>query len=132
VVAIDAVADAELVVNATPVGMVGPPGSGGLPLGPPDSGGLPLGPPGSGGLPLGLDPARLGPGQLVVDLIYAPPSTPLLDAARTAGAGLANGLGTLIHQAARQSRLWTGMDPPLAVMSAAALAALAAADHPAT
>jgi shikimate dehydrogenase len=99
---VEVVGDAELVVNATPVGMT------------------------STSLPLGIDPSRLGPGQLVVDLIYRPPSTPLLDAARAAGTRVANGLGTLIHQAAAQSRLWTGMDPPLQVMSAAALAALAA------
>ncbi|MDQ1393375.1 MAG: shikimate dehydrogenase, partial [Acidimicrobiaceae bacterium] len=79
----------------------------------------------AGGLPLELDPGWLGSGQLVVDLIYAPPSTALLEAARAAGARVANGLGTLIHQAALQSRLWTGMDPPLEVMSAAAVAALA-------
>jgi len=102
---IDAVAGAELVVNATPVGMLGHR---------------------SGDLPMGLDTARLGSGQLVVDLIYAPPSTPMLDAARAQGARVANGLGTLIHQAALQFRLWTGMDPPLPVMSAAAMAALAA------
>jgi shikimate dehydrogenase len=104
VASIEAVADAELIVNATPVGMTD---------------GL-----GSDDLPLGLDRSRLGPGQLVVDLIYAPSSTPLLEAARAAGAGLANGLGTLIHQAALQSRLWTGMAPPLEVLSAAAAAAL--------
>jgi shikimate dehydrogenase len=110
VASIDAVAGADLVVNATPVGMTGPPGS--------------------GDLPLGLDGARLGSGQLVVDLIYAPPSTPLLDAARSAGATTANGLGTLIHQAGLQCRLWTGMDPPLEAMSVAAVAALAARGHP--
>jgi shikimate dehydrogenase len=105
VAGIETVADAELIVNATPVGMTAGQGS--------------------GGLPLDLDPGWLGSGQLVVDLIYAPPSTPLLEAARAAGARASNGLGTLIHQAALQSRLWTGMEPPLEVMSAAAVAALA-------
>jgi shikimate dehydrogenase len=105
---VDAVAGADLVVNATPVGMVGHR---------------------SQDLPMGLDTTRLGPGQLVVDLIYAPPSTTLLDAARDRGARVANGLGTLIHQAALQFRLWTGMDPPLEVMSAAAMAALTARHH---
>jgi shikimate dehydrogenase len=112
VAGVEAVSDADLVVNATPVGMTGPPES--------------------GDLPLGLDPARLGPGQLVVDLIYSPPSTPLLEAARAAGAQGANGLGTLLHQAGLQCRLWTGMDPPLSVMSAAAAAALAARGHTAS
>ena len=104
--AVEAVDGADLIVNATPVGMTGPPDS--------------------GELPLGLDPGRLGAGQLVVDLIYAPPSTPLLEAARAAGATAVNGLGTLIHQAGLQFRLWTGMDPPLGVMSAAAVAAMVA------
>ncbi len=104
VVTIDAVGDAELIVNATPVGMTGS-GS-------------------DADLPLCLDPSRLGPGQLVVDLIYAPLETPLLASARSAGARVANGLGTLIHQAALQSRLWTGVDPPLDVMTAAAAAEL--------
>jgi shikimate dehydrogenase len=103
---VEAVADADLVVNATPVGMTGP------------------------DLPLDLDPTRLGPGQLIVDLIYNPPSTALLDAARAAGAAAVNGLGMLIHQAAHQSRLWTGLEPPLAVMSAAAVAAIAGTAHP--
>jgi shikimate dehydrogenase len=109
---VEAVAEADLIVNATPVGMTGA---------------QPAAQPGGDvwlGLPLGLDPARLGSGQLVVDLIYAPRTTPLLDAARQAGATVTNGLGSLIHQAGLQCRLWTGMDPPLEVMSAAVVAAL--------
>ncbi|HET9058305.1 MAG TPA: shikimate dehydrogenase [Acidimicrobiales bacterium] len=98
---VDAAGKADLVVNATPVGMVGVPGT--------------------GGLPLGLDDAWLGSGQLVADLIYAPASTPLLAAARARGAGTVNGLGMLIHQAARQFRTWTGREAPVDVMSAAAL-----------
>jgi shikimate dehydrogenase len=89
----------DVVINATPMGMAG-----------------------DDRLP--VDPARLGPGQLVVDLVYHPSTTPLLDAARTAGAVAVNGLGMLIHQAARQFVRWTGEKPPLAVMSAAALEAL--------
>ena len=90
----------DLLVNATPVGM-------------PDSPGLPV------------DPAVLRAGTLVVDLIYHPPVTPLLEAARAAGCVAVNGLGMLIHQAAHQFRLWTGEDPPLEVMSAAAVSAIA-------
>ena len=92
--------EADLVVNATPLGMAG-----------------------DASLP--LDPAHLGPGQLVVDLVYDPAITPLIDAARARGAAVANGLGMLIHQAAHAFRLWTGEDPPLELMSAAALAELA-------
>jgi shikimate dehydrogenase len=58
--------------------------------------------------------------------VYHPPLTPLVEAARARGAAAANGLGMLIHQAAHQFRAWTGEDPPLEVMSAAATAALAA------
>jgi shikimate dehydrogenase len=103
--------DAEVVVNATPVGMDAV-----RPLRP--NGGEP-------GLPLDLDPGRLGRGQLVVDLVYSPAVTPLLDAARKQGAIAVNGLGMLIHQAAHQFRLWTGEAAPLEAMSAAGLAALA-------
>lgn len=126
VTSIGAVGDADLIVNATSVGMIG---SGAAP-----DHDLPIpsvsicqsagmtgpGSPRDHDLPLHLDRSRLGGGQLVVDLIYAPAETPLLAAARLAGARVANGLGMLIHQAALQFRLWTGEDPPIEVMSAAA------------
>ncbi len=106
---VEEVAAAELVVNATPVGMrlatIGTP--------PPEP-----------ALPLDLDPASLGSGQLVADLIYAPTITPLLAAARARGAAAVNGLGMLLHQAGRQVEAWTGHPAPLDAMSAAALAAL--------
>jgi shikimate dehydrogenase len=98
---VDAADDADLVVDATPVGMEG----------------QDPGPP--------VDASRMGPGQLVVDLVYDPPWTPLLEAARSAGAATANGLGMLLHQAALSFRLWTGEDPPLEAMSAALVAELA-------
>jgi shikimate dehydrogenase len=95
----DAADGVDVIVNATPMGMG-------------DDAQLPV------------DPARIGRGQLVVDLVYHPATTPLLDAARTAGAVAVNGLGMLIHQAALQFVRWTGEEPPLPVMSAAALEAL--------
>lgn len=95
--------EADLVVNATPVGMDGTPVAESVLL----------------------DTARLHPDQVVVDLVYHPLRTPLLVAARERGAVAVTGLGMLIHQAAHAFRLWTGEDPPLEVMSAAALAALA-------
>jgi shikimate dehydrogenase len=101
---------AELIVNATPVGMAGV---------------VQLDGRVEATLPFDLGAERLGPGQMVVDLVYAPSVTPLLEAARGRGAVGVNGLGMLIHQAALQIRLWTGEDPPLEVMSAAALATLA-------
>jgi shikimate dehydrogenase len=99
-------ADAELVVNATSLGM--------------DDGQTPL------------DPSVLAKGQLVVDLVYHPAVTPLVAGARAQGATAVNGLGMLIHQAAHAFRHWTGQEPPLAAMSAAALASMARSDVPKT
>jgi shikimate dehydrogenase len=97
-------AGCALVVNATPVGMGSAHDRGAMLI----------------------DPADLGPGQLVVDLVYHPAITPLVEAARQRGAAAVGGLGMLIHQAAHAFRLWTGEDPPLAVMSAAAVSVLSA------
>ncbi|MBK5229426.1 MAG: shikimate dehydrogenase [Actinobacteria bacterium] len=63
-------------------------------------------------------------GQLVLDLIYQPPTTPLLDNARAAGAVAWGGLGMLVLQAAASFGIWTGQDPPTDVMSAAAVRAI--------
>jgi shikimate dehydrogenase len=100
------VGEVELVVNATPLGM----GVVVTTAGEPE--------------PLPVDPDRLGAGQIVVDLVYHPPVTPLLTAARERGARGINGLGMLIHQAAHAFRLWTSEEPPVEAMSAAAVAAL--------
>jgi shikimate dehydrogenase len=100
------VGDVDLVVNATPLGM----GVVVTTAGEPE--------------PLPLDPERLSAGQIVVDLVYHPPITPLLAAARERGARGINGLGMLIHQAAHAFRLWTSEEPPVEAMSAAAVAAL--------
>jgi shikimate dehydrogenase len=118
---VEEVADAELIVNATPIGMTGTPSA------PADVlavDGTVIDAPGPDPA-VAIDPAWLGRGQLVVDLVYDPPLTPLVESARARGAAGVNGLGMLIHQAAQAFRLWTGEDPPLAVMSAAALAELA-------
>lgn len=102
--------EADVVVNATPVGMRGEAGVGRAAV---------------GGLPFDLDPAWIRPEHFVADLVYAPAATPLLVVARNRGAARSNGLGMLIHQAARQVELWTGRTPPLDAMSAAAIGALA-------
>jgi shikimate dehydrogenase len=83
----------ELVVNATPIGMDGEP------------------PP--------FDAALLHDGQFVFDTVY-PVETPLLRAARARGLRAAGGLGMLVHQGALSFSLWTGVEPPLEVMRAAA------------
>jgi shikimate dehydrogenase len=75
----------------------------------------------------GEDPTaggELHEGQLVVDLVYDPPMTPLVDRARVAGADAWGGLGMLVHQAASSFRIWTGLSAPLEAMSAAAVHAL--------
>lgn len=89
--------EADLVVNATPLGLHGEE--------------LPI-------------PA-VGSQSLVVDLLYRPATTPMQVRAREAGAAAFGGLGLLLHQAALSFELWTGREPPLEAMSAAALAELA-------
>jgi shikimate dehydrogenase len=103
----------DLVVNATPVGM-----------GNDDRGDRPPAPtaddPRHAGAasPL-LDATRLGPGQVLVDLVYHPTTTPLLEMARHRGASAVNGVGMLVHQAALAFTLWTGEDAPVAAMRTA-------------
>jgi len=90
---------ADLVVNATSVGM--------------------------GGTGLPLDPSLLQAGHAVVDLVYHPTVTPLLAAAAAKGCRTAGGLGMLVYQAVHAVRHWTGLEPPVEAMAAAARAALA-------
>ena len=92
-------ADADLIVNATSVGMGADPG---------DLTATPL------------DAALLRPGQTVVDLVYIPERTALLHLAEGAGARAVNGLGMLVHQAARAIALWTGTEPDVDAMRRAA------------
>ena len=95
-----AVDEADLVVNATPMGMGSDP-------------------------TVAVEPEHLRRGQLVVDLVYDPLETPLLAAARERGATAVTGIGMLVHQAAHAFRIWTGEEPPVEAMSTAAVAALA-------
>jgi shikimate dehydrogenase len=87
--------ECDLVVDATPIGMTGRADS-------------------LEGWP--VDPSFLRSGQVVVDLVYDPPETPWLAAARERGATVANGLGMLVHQAALQLASWTGEEPPVEAM----------------
>ena len=95
-------AGADIVVNATPLGM-----------------GVVVATDGSEPLPFDVD--LLTSAQVIVDLIYDPATTPLLAAAHERGARTVNGLGMLIHQAAHAFRRWTSEEPALEAMSAAAL-----------
>jgi shikimate dehydrogenase len=60
--------------------------------------------------------ANLRQGQLVVDLVYRPSRTRFLELAIAAGARTRNGLGMLVHQAARQVEFFTGLEAPIEVM----------------
>lgn len=99
---LDDIRSADVVVNATSIGM----GVDGTARG------------GAGDLP--CDPAALRDGQVVVDVVYHPRITPLLQAARAAGAVTIDGLGMLVQQAALQQQLWHGAMPDVSVMAAAA------------
>jgi shikimate dehydrogenase len=98
----EAVAQAELVVNATSVGLLTDEGA--------DRGVA---------APFMVAPSLLHVGQLAVDLVYEPRPTPWLSTAAAAGASTLDGLGMLVHQAAAQIRLWTGESAPLDAMWAA-------------
>jgi shikimate dehydrogenase len=98
-----AIEAADLVVNATPVGMAdaGPEGE----------------------TPWMVDPQLLHPDQVAADLVYAPRPTRWLTEAAAAGARGVDGLGMLVHQAAAQLALWTGQTAPVEAMWQAAEAA---------
>jgi len=69
--------------------------------------------------------ARLIPSRaLVCDLVYNPVETPLLKAARRAGATTLGGLPMLVYQGAASFELWTGKEAPLQLMFKAATEAL--------
>ncbi len=97
-----AVAAAELVVNATPIGMwpnveAEPP----------------------------IDPTWLSSGILVYDIINNPPKTRLVKAAEERGCRVLGGLPMLVMQGALAFQLWTGREAPADVMREAAERAVA-------
>jgi len=94
-----AVRSADLAVNATTVGMLDP--------------GVTI--------PVDVLPAT----ATVFDLVYVPPETPLLRAARTRGLRAANGSEMLIAQAAIAFERWTGVAGMADVMRAAVAPLLA-------
>jgi len=84
--------DADVLINATPVGMY------------PDTGESPV------------DGRILGRFQWVVETIYNPLETRLLREARAAGCGVVTGLAMFVRQGAEQIRTWTGFEPPVELM----------------
>ena len=69
---------------------------------------------------LPLAPADFAAGQTVADLVYGERPSGLLAAARAAGAAVVDGIEVLVHQGALALRLWTGREPSLEAMRAAA------------
>ena len=69
-------------------------------------------------LPLGAD--SLGAGSLVVDMVYRAGGTRLLEAARTRGADVVDGLEILVAQGAASFERWTGRAASRQAMRAAA------------
>ena len=60
----------------------------------------------------------------VVDIVYNPIRTKLLQEAESVGCIPHTGLGMFVGQGAEQIRLWTGMEPPLDVMKDAVMGKL--------
>jgi shikimate dehydrogenase len=83
--------DADIVVQATPVGMK-----------PSD--------------PALLPQSAFRAGQAFYDLVYMYPETATMRAARRAGARAANGLGMLLHQGAAAFTVWTGRKAAIETM----------------
>lgn len=86
-------AQADLIVNATPVGMAKLPGC-------------------------PIDPGLLDPRHLVAEIVYFPLETELLAQARARGCATIDGSGMAVHQAAAAFALFTGLTPDAARMRA--------------
>jgi shikimate dehydrogenase len=69
---------------------------------------------------LPLEPAGFVVGQTVVDLVYGEQPSRLLAAAEAAGAAVVDGIEVLVRQGALSLRIWTGREPSLEAMRAAA------------
>jgi len=90
------VANVDLIVNATPVGL-------------------------NRGDPSPIPSRLLAPHVMVYDTIYSDKRTPLVAAAIEAGARAANGLSMLLHQGALAFEIWFQREAPLEVMRKALL-----------
>jgi shikimate dehydrogenase len=94
----------DLLVNATSIGLF------------PDIDAMP---------PVDLSGARRG--MLVSDVVFNPPETPLLAAARRLGLPTLDGLSMLVYQGTIGFQLWTGRKAPAAAMKQALAQALGVA-----
>ncbi|HVN67845.1 MAG TPA: shikimate dehydrogenase, partial [Candidatus Sulfotelmatobacter sp.] len=96
-----AVAEADLLVNATPIGMRPKVADSPLPA-----------------------KCKLKKNTLVYDLVYTPAETKLLKSAKAAGCRACSGLGMLVRQGALAFTVFTGEEAPIEVMRQAAEQAL--------
>lgn len=94
---VDAVGDAALIVNCTSAGMQPKIDESPLP-----------------------DDVPLQPGVIVYDMVYRPAQTKLMRQVEVAGGRAIGGLGMLVRQGAAAFKIWTGVEPPVDVMRAAA------------
>ena len=62
--------------------------------------------------------------MVVFDVVYNPPETRLLREAKKAGAKAVGGLNMLVHQGVLSFKIWTGIEPPVDIMFRAAEEAL--------
>jgi shikimate dehydrogenase len=97
--AVETVSVADIVVNCTSVGLQDPEAT-------------------FKALPVEAD--ELGAGSLVVDMVYRAGGTRFLEAARTRGARVVDGLEILVAQGAASFERWTGMEAPRQAMREAA------------
>ena len=92
----------DLIVNATSMGMEPGPNAGLSPL----------------------ESRDINPRALVYDMVYTPQQTPLMEAARQAGADVVGGLWMLIYQGAAAFEMWTSRTAPVDLMYEAGQRAL--------
>jgi len=93
--------EADVLINATPVGMRGAFENETLVTSP-----------------------QMHPGLVVFDIVYNPLLTPLLKEARAAGALAIDGVKMLVYQGAASFAIWTGLEPPVEIMEEAVRKAL--------
>jgi shikimate dehydrogenase len=93
--------DVDLFVNATSIGLY------------PDVDAMP-----------DVDLGAAAPATLVCDVVFNPPETPLLRAARGRGLPTLDGLSMLVYQGVIAFQMWTGQEPDASVMKAALSEAL--------
>jgi shikimate dehydrogenase len=63
-----------------------------------------------------------GAGTVVADMVYGEGPSTLLEVAEAAGATVVDGLEILVQQGALSLQIWTGLEPPIETMRAAARA----------